>query len=332
MRAPEFWWLERPSALARALSPLGQAFGAITRRRMQRPGTRLSVPVICIGNFVAGGAGKTPTAIAIARQLDERGEAPFFLSRGYGATARPQGGPIRVDPAKHSAREVGDEPLLLARHAPTIVAADRVAAARTAIKAGASVLVMDDGLQNPALHKDLSIAVVDSDMGIGNGLCIPAGPLRAPLADQFIGVDALVTIGDGARAKEPSLMARERALPVIEAVLEPDAAGRARLARQKVVAFAGIGRPEKFFRTLRELGANVAQALPFPDHHPYGSADISMLKSAARQAGAMLVTTEKDFVRLQHLKDLPPIDTLAVTLETRQRDAFEPLLDDLLKA
>ncbi|MDH7796700.1 MULTISPECIES: tetraacyldisaccharide 4'-kinase [unclassified Beijerinckia] len=332
MRAPEFWWQERPSALARVLSPLGQAFGAITRRRMQRSGTRLSIPVICIGNFVAGGAGKTPTAIAIARRLDARGEAPYFLSRGYGATARPQGGPILVDPAKHSASEVGDEPLLLVRHAPTIVAADRVAAARMAIKAGASVLVMDDGLQNPALHKDLSIAVVDSATGIGNGLCIPAGPLRAPLADQLIGVDALVTIGGGPRAKGPTLMARERALPVIEAVLEPDASGRARLARQKVVAFAGIGRPEKFFKTLRELGANVAQALPFPDHHPYSSADISMLKSAARQAGAMLVTTEKDYVRLQHLKDLPPIDTLAVTLEPRQTEAFDQLLDDLLRA
>ncbi|MDF2115810.1 tetraacyldisaccharide 4'-kinase [Roseiarcaceae bacterium H3SJ34-1] len=314
MRAPAFWWTERPDVRALALSPLGMAFGAVTSRRMQRPGTRAGVPVICIGNFVAGGAGKTPTAIAVANILIRLGERPFFLSRGYGATVR-SGSPIRVDPEKHTFREVGDEPLLLARVAPTIVAADRVAAARAAVRAGASVIVMDDGLQNPSLVKNLSIAVVDGATGIGNGLCIPAGPLRAPLEDQLALTHAVLIIGTGSRGDEIAEAARAHDLAVIEATLEPTAASRARLSRQKIIAFAGIGRPEKFFETLRGLGATLVQAIPFPDHHRFSSGDISTLKSASRQFGATLVTTEKDYVRLQAVPDLPPIDTLAVTLE-----------------
>jgi tetraacyldisaccharide 4'-kinase len=326
MRAPAFWWTDRPDARALALSPLGMAFGALTHRRMQRPGARAGVPVICIGNFVAGGAGKTPTAIAVANILIRLGERPFFLSRGYGATAQRSGTPIRVDPEKHTYRDVGDEPLLLARVAPTIVAADRVAAARTAVRAGASVIVMDDGLQNPSLVKTLAIAVVDGPSGVGNGLCIPAGPLRAPLEDQWAATNAVLIIGSGARGNQIAEAARARDLPVIEATLEPAAASRARLSRQKIIAFAGIGRPEKFFETLRGLGANLVQAVPFPDHHRFSSADISTLKSASRQFGATLVTTEKDYVRLQAIPDLPPIDTLAVTLETSRGTELEKLL------
>ena len=328
MRAPAFWWKDQPDARALALSPLGLAFGAVTSRRMQQPGARAGAPVICIGNFVAGGAGKTPTAIAIADRLIRLGERPFFLSRGYGATAQQRGAPIRVDPERHTFRDVGDEPLLLARVAPTMVAADRVAAARAAVKAGASVIVMDDGLQNPSLVKDLAIAVVDGPTGLGNGLCIPAGPLRAPLDDQLSAIHAVVVVGQGSRGDLIAGAARARDLTVIEAGLEPAPASRARLSRQKIIAFAGIGRPEKFFETLRGLGANLVQAAPFPDHHRFSSADISILKSASRQFGALLVTTEKDYVRLQGMADLPPIDTLAVTLEPRRaRD-----LDELLSA
>ncbi|MDB5533871.1 MAG: Tetraacyldisaccharide 4-kinase [Hyphomicrobiales bacterium] len=326
MRAPAFWWEERPDARALALSPLGLAFGAATRWRMQRPGARAGVPVICVGNFVAGGAGKTPTAIAVANILIRLGERPFFLSRGYGATAQRSGSPIRVDPDKHTFRDVGDEPLLLARVAPTIVAADRVAAAKAAVRAGASIIVMDDGLQNPSLVKNLSIAVVDGATGVGNGLCIPAGPLRAPLEDQLALTHAVLIIGSGSRGNLIADKARANDLAVIEASLEPAAASRARLSRQKIIAFAGIGRPEKFFETLRGLGANLVQAIPFPDHHRFSSADISTLKSASRQFGATLVTTEKDYVRLQAVPDLPPIDTLAVTLEPTRVMDLEKLL------
>ena len=326
MRAPDFWWSERPDVRALALSPMGAVFGAVASRRMAGKGVGVGIPVICVGNFVAGGAGKTPTAIAIAEALLKADEHPFFLSRGYGATARPQTTPLLVDPARHGAREVGDEPLLLARCAPTVVAADRVATAEFARAKGASVVVMDDGLQNPSLAKTLCVAVIDADIGIGNGLCIPAGPLRAPLADQMRIVDALVVIGDGERARGAVRLAQERDLPVVHATLQPDPASTARLARQKVIAFAGIGRPEKFFQSLRGIGAHVVQALPFPDHHIYREADISMLKSAARQAGAMLVTTQKDQVRLAILKDLPPIDTLAVTVSTRHADDLDRLV------
>ena len=178
MIAPRFWARERPGLAARALAPLGALYGLATARRMARPGTRVDAPVICVGNYVVGGAGKTPTAIAVARLLQNAGERVAFLSRGYGGA--PRAAPTRVDPHLHGALAVGDEPLLLARVAPCWVGADRVAAAREAIADGASVLVLDDGLQNPALVKDYAIAVIDGEAGFGNGLCFPAGPLRAP--------------------------------------------------------------------------------------------------------------------------------------------------------
>ena len=180
MIAPRFWARERPGLAARALAPLGALYGLATARRMARPGTRVDAPVICVGNYVVGGAGKTPTAIAVARLLQSAGERVAFLSRGYGGA--PRAAPTRVDPQLHGALAVGDEPLLLARVAPCWVGADRVAAAREAIADGASALVLDDGLQNPALAKDYAIAVIDGEAGFGNGLCFPAGPLRAPPA------------------------------------------------------------------------------------------------------------------------------------------------------
>ena len=197
MRAPAFWWRPRAGPWALLLAPLGAVYGGVTAWRMGRRGGKAGVPIVCIGNFVVGGAGKTPTAIAIARLLIAGGETPVFLSRGYGGSLSSSSRPVRVDPARHTVSHVGDEPLLLARIAPTIVAARREWGARAAREAGASVVVMDDGLQNAALCKDLAIAVVDGASGIGNGLAIPAGPLRAPLGAQMRHIDALVVIGSG---------------------------------------------------------------------------------------------------------------------------------------
>src|SRR5882724_7860421 len=239
MRSPGFWWKE-PGIASALLSPFAAIYGSIAARRLAQTGARAGVPVICVGNPTVGGAGKTPAAIAIARLLMAAGERPMFLTRGYGGRLA---GPVMVE-AGHSATQVGDEPLLLARVAPAIVAQDRSAGARLAVESGARVIVMDDGFQNPALAKDFSILVVDGSRQIGNGRVIPAGPLRAPLAPQFARADAILIVGAGSDALPLGIPA---GLPVFHGVLEPDAGTVKSLAGRKVLAFAGIGAPEKFF-------------------------------------------------------------------------------------
>jgi tetraacyldisaccharide 4'-kinase len=292
MRAPRFWARVPPPPLARALQPFGGIYGWAVARNMGRRGERAAAPVICVGNFVAGGAGKTPAAIALARLLIEMGERVAFLSRGYGGSTGDE--PVAVDPRGHSADQVGDEPLLLARIAPTFVSADRPRAARAAIAAGASVLVLDDGLQNPSLVKDFSLALVDGGFGFGNGLCLPAGPLRAPLAAQAPHVALIVIVG-GAATQAPAALAGR---PVVAARLEPDASQAEALRGKNVFAFAGIGRPEKFFETLEGLGARLIAARSFPDHHRYALGELAAMFAEASAASLAVVTTEKDFVRL----------------------------------
>ncbi len=298
LRAPRFWWRETPTLLARLLQPLGFLYGRITLQRMRQPGIDAGVPVICVGNFIAGGAGKTPTAIAIARLLDERGEKPFVLMRGYGGRLA---GPVEVDPDRHRAADVGDEPLLMAHHARTVIARDRVAGARLARGLGASVVVMDDGLQNPSLMKHLKLAVVDGSSGVGNGLCLPAGPLRAPLAEQMGETDAIVVIGPGDAGERVAALARAQKKPVLTAIVKPADAAIAQLRGRKVVALSGIGRPEKFTATLRGAGATVIAEQAHGDHHAYRETDVATALAAARQHGALLATTEKDWTKLAPL-------------------------------
>lgn len=293
MKAPAFWWADG-SAAAALLAPVGWIWGRVAAARMARRGARAPVPVVCIGNLVAGGAGKTPTAIAVARRLAERGRRPVFLSRGYGGTLRE---PMRVDPAHHAATACGDEPLLLARVAPTIVAADRAAGAGLAARHG-DVIVMDDGLQNPSLEKDLSLAVVDGARGVGNGRCLPAGPLRAPLAAQWPRVDAVLVIGAGAPGDTLADAATALGRPVMRARLVPDGATAARLAGRRVLAFAGIGHPGKFFATLEACGATVAIRRALADHEPFGPDVVERLVAEAEAAGLIPVTTEKDAARM----------------------------------
>ena len=294
MRAPAFWSLPRPTIAARLLTPAGAIYGAITAMRMQRPGQRCDAVVVCIGNFTAGGAGKTPIAITVAKILREAGEAVAFLSRGYGGAHA--GAPLFVDPARHDASVVGDEPLLLARIAPTFVSADRIAGANAAVKAGAGVIIMDDGMQSSALHKDLTLAVIDAATGVGNGLCLPAGPLRAPLAQQLRCVDALIELGSGAAGQSIGATCRDK--PLFRARLVARAGTTDRVRGQRVVAFAGIGRPGKFLDTLHELGADVVGFREFPDHHRFTPADLDGLIREAGSKAATLATTEKDHVRL----------------------------------
>ena len=295
MRAPAFWWKRRPTLIARLLWPLGAIYGALTSRRMNRAGEGCGPPVVCIGNFVAGGAGKTPAAIAVAQALLAQGRKPVFLSRGYGSSATL---PRLVDRARDTALAVGDEPLLLAAVAPCVVAADKLQGALACAAAGADVIVMDDGLQNPALTKHLRIAVVDGAVGVGNGLCLPAGPLRAPLSAQWGHVDALVVIGVGAPGEAIARAAEALGKPVLRGRLAPDPGMAMGLAGREVIAFAGIGRPEKFFDTLRALGAEIVETEAFPDHHAFSPREIAGLQARAKRRGAALVTTEKDAVRL----------------------------------
>jgi tetraacyldisaccharide 4'-kinase len=304
MREPSFWW-RRAGAMSALLAPLAAAYGAIAARRLARDGRRAGVPVVCIGNLTVGGAGKTPLALALGQFLKAFGEEPVFLSRGYGGRLA---GPLAVEATRHRAEDVGDEPLLLARVAPTIVARDRVEGANAAMALGASVVVMDDGFQNPSLQKDLSILVIDAGRGVGNGRVIPAGPLRAPIAAQIARADALVEIESLPRARGTSAaslvattlaQARRRGIPVFHARIVPDVACLAALAPARVLAFAGIGNPGKFFATLAGAGIEVAATRRYADHHVYTKADAAVLCEQADRQGLLLVTTEKDLIRLR---------------------------------
>ena len=327
MRAPAFWWKQAPTLTARLLSPFGWIYGALTARRMSRAGADCGPPVICIGNFVAGGAGKTPTAIAVAQALLALGRKPIFLSRGYGSRA---GAPRLVDRARDKAADVGDEPLLLAAIAPCVVCADKLEGARACMAAGADVIVMDDGLQNPALTKALRIAVVDGAVGLGNGLCVPAGPLRAPLSAQWSHVDALVVIGAGASGEDIARATAALGKPVLRGLLAPEPGMAMGLAGREVIAFAGIGRPEKFFDTLRALGAEVIETEAFPDHHAFTPREIAGLQARAKRRGAALVTTEKDAVRLGPVAE--QLLTLPVRLALEDEAGLLGLLERLRSA
>jgi tetraacyldisaccharide 4'-kinase len=286
LRQPAFWC--RDGLMPRVLSPLSTLTSALTERRVARPGWRAPVPVICCGNVTVGGAGKTTLALDLGARLIARGRAVHFLLRGYGGGVR---GPHRVaasDPAAH----VGDEAMLLAAVAPTWVGADRAASARAAIAAGAQLLVMDDGLQNPGLCKDLSLLVVDGASGFGNGRVLPAGPLREPVAAAARRCQAAILIGP-----DETGIATGLALPVLSARLYPGAEIAAWTGR-RALAFAGIARPEKFFTMLAAAGVVVASTTPFPDHHSFSRRDVERLLAEAARLKATPLTTPKDAVRL----------------------------------
>jgi tetraacyldisaccharide 4'-kinase len=325
MRAPDFW--RERGAVARLLAPLGALYGLSVafKARIAAPFDP-GLPVICVGNLTAGGSGKTPIAIAIADMLRARGHKPYFLTRGYGGSER---GPALASRG-HSAAVMGDEALLLARSAPPIVARDRAAGARLAREKGATILVMDDGHQNFSLRKSLSLVVVDAETGFGNGFQIPAGPLREPVKQGLARADVVVLVGserseDGGAAKRaqgngvPDLQGFSG--PVLRAHLKADGSA---LADKPVFAFAGIGRPEKFVASLEEAGAQVIGSCFFADHHPYTDDEILELKAVA--GDTILVTTEKDFVRLS-TKSREGIKVLKVTAVFDDAGAIGRLLD-----
>lgn len=321
MRAPDFWQKDN-GTLTRVLAPAGWCYGlgGRLRRALARP-VKAAVPVLCVGNFVAGGAGKTPVALSLGKRLIGRGRKVHFLSRGYGGRVA---GPFRVDPDAHNAAEVGDEALLLAAAAPAWISRDRAAGIRAAAE-GADIIIMDDGFQNPSVAKDLSLLVVDGRYGFGNGRVIPAGPLRETVASAVGRANAIIMIGaDKAHVmSHPALW--KTSLPVLKAAVKPGPEAEG-LAGKAVVAFAGIGNPEKFFQTLRETGCEVKATHAYSDHHPYTEAEIQRLKAEADKEGAQLVTTEKDAMRLSNTA-LTGVVVLTISLEW----ADESSLDDLLR-
>jgi tetraacyldisaccharide 4'-kinase len=302
------WWYGDPAApsfMARALGPIGDLVAHLAERRFATTaGYRPMVPVICVGNFTAGGTGKTPTTELIVDHLVSKGETPVILSRGYGGRIE---GPIRVDPESHGPADVGDEPILLSRAAPVIISADRHAGARFIEQSlKASVIVMDDGLQNPALAKDLSIAIVDAARGFGNGRVLPAGPLRAALPFQLRLVDCIIVNGQDPHQEPPPVFEKLRTTftgPVMRARSEPHG-DVAWLKDAPVLAYAAIANPGRFFRLLEQLGATLAGEIGFRDHRPFTDGDAEALLDRAAHAGAQLVTTEKDMARLAHATGL----------------------------
>jgi tetraacyldisaccharide 4'-kinase len=295
MRQPRFWYAPA-GPLALLLQPLGALYAYGTARRLRRSAIhKACVPVICIGNINAGGTGKTPTVIAFAQQLQAMGFSPHIVSRGYGGSLQ---GPVKVDERVHTAQDVGDEPLLLSAFAPTWVAKERALGVAEAGSAGAHVILMDDGHQNPDIFKDLSVVVVDAKRGFGNGHVIPAGPLREPIEKGLGRADLLLVIGrETERRSFLKTSPLPQKLPLLQGELLPLMTGMP-WQGMRVLAFAGIGHPEKFFATLRQMGAELIRGEPLSDHQSLSDGLITRLENEAKLRGAQLVTTEKDAVRL----------------------------------
>ncbi|MBA3911274.1 MAG: tetraacyldisaccharide 4'-kinase [Rhodobacter sp.] len=326
-RAPQFWFTppDRPAFMARLLAPLGWLYAAGTALRLRQPGYAPQVPVICVGNLVAGGAGKTPVTLALAERLRERGHAVHIVSRGFGGRLE---GPVRVDDAVHTAADVGDEPLLLSAFDPVWVAKDRAAGVRAAEGAGATVIVMDDGFQNPSVKPWLSVVVVDAARGFGNGRCIPAGPLREPVPAGLARADLVLAVGNpDARQRFQTTWGADIRVPLATGQLQPLQTGMD-WQGQHVLAFAGIADPERFFTTLRGLGAILVRGEALADHAPLSETLLRRLETEAATSGAQLVTTEKDAARL------PPhwrmrVLTLVVRLQVGDWTAIDAALKRL---
>lgn len=322
MKQPAFWQHTGFSLPALCLSPFAWLYQTISHRRSARaPRYKASCPVICIGNITMGGAGKTPTARAIANLLQEQGRNPVFLSRGYGGQIK---NPTMVN-AQHSATDVGDEPLLLARTAPVCIAADRVAGAKFCEAQGFDCIIMDDGFQNPDLHKDLSLLVIDGGFGQGNGRLFPAGPLRESFSHALKRSHALVCIGtDQTQLLSAPLAAT---LPLFSAHITPETAF---LGDGPWLAFAGLARPEKFFTTLQQNGHTLVKTMSFPDHYAFKTKDLENLKAEADSLKARLVTTEKDAMRLP-AEFLKHVSLYSIHLTWQNTEALKTLLQDKMQ-
>lgn len=325
MRAPEFWDRKTDGVLPSLLRPLGCAVSAMAALRQKKATPyKASVPIICVGNLVAGGAGKTPVAIDLVARLKKQGVKAHVLLRGYGGTER---GPVQIDLVIHTAKRVGDEALLLAKVAPTWVSQDRKAGVLAAIEAGAEAIVLDDGFQNPSVHKDLALLVVDGEYGFGNGRVMPAGPLRETVGAGLKRTDSIVLLGsDEADVWGKVQRAGHKNLPILRARIEATSDSQD-LKGQEIYAFAGIGRPQKFFDTLSRLGAKLVGCKAFDDHHPYTEAEIQEILNVA--GNVPIVTTTKDLVRIP-LKYHTNMRSLDIMLVWKDEDDIDATLKKVM--
>jgi tetraacyldisaccharide 4'-kinase len=330
--SPPFWW-EKPDWRAFALSPLSFTYGFVASRRMHTAKReKIAAPVLCVGNFTVGGTGKTPVAIALARQARRMQLKPGILSRGHGGGFS---SPHLVDPSHDSAKHVGDEPLLLAEHAPVAVTPNRAAGAQLLIdRHGCDFLIMDDGFQSARIHIDYALVVVDARYGLGNGRVIPAGPLRARVVDQLVYTSSLLKMGEGTAADRVIRQAARAGKPIYEARTRPR--GRKAFAGKRFLAFAGIGHPDKFFDTVTGTGAVVVLSRAFPDHHVYGEDELAELLKTARDNEIRLITTAKDAARLRHgaasAEFLEMLDILEIDAVFEQDYAPTRVINETLEA
>ena len=332
MKTPSFWYRPQGSLLSAVLSPLslGYGLGRAIHCALKKPETLDGVKIICIGNLNAGGSGKTPTAMALLRVMQEckMARAPAFLLRGYGGSNE---APLRVDPVRHDADLVGEEALLLAAHGPVYVARDRLEGARLAAREGADVIIMDDGYQSRRLKADIYLAVIDGTMGLGNQKMLPAGPLREPVGQAFDRADGFVFIGDDHNDLRWHLPGDK---PVFDAkTMVRDASCPPK--EGDYLAFAGIGYPKKFFAFMRDvLSLNIIMEHEFPDHHAYSADDIAMLRDQAQEQGLQLITTEKDMVQLRRVKDVDAsgILTLPIYLQFQAEGALIDFLQERVRS
>lgn len=312
MKTPKYW--QSNSFISKLLAPFGLIYGGLTclRQKLKKP-CKISVPVICIGNITAGGTGKTPVSISVAKMLETEMFHPFFVTRGYGGKLQD----VIVNNKKHTARDVGDEPLLLSKQAPVVVNADRAKAAQKALEQGADVIVMDDGFQNPSLYKDLSFLVFDGHYGIGNGKIIPAGPLRESLKSGIKRADAVIILG-----KDKHNLAQKCGLPVFFGHTESIQANLD--SNQNVLAFAGIGHPQKFYHTLKQQGFNLVKTIDFPDHHFYTRTELDSIVAQAKELNAQIYTTGKDSVKIPPLysQDIHVLEIAVVWDKPEELTAF----------
>ncbi|NQU56654.1 MAG: tetraacyldisaccharide 4'-kinase [Rhodospirillales bacterium] len=326
MQAPDFWQHGKGGLRAQLLAPLGWIYGFATKTKLATTKPWVSsVPILCVGNLVAGGAGKTPVALDLGKRLLAKGKTVHFLSRGYGGCEK---GPLLVDSDVHDHARVGDEPLLLAGLAPTWISRERKPGCVAAAQAGADLIIMDDGFQNPYIAKNFSIIVVDGGFGFGNAKMIPAGPLREEISTGLARADSCVVIGEDT-AGAYDMISGCGLLPLSATlVASPLPKG---ISEAPVIAFAGIGRPEKFFNTVSEMGCRVVSTVPFPDHHAYNDADIASLREIAEKSGARLLTTQKDAQRLP-ASFIDDVMVVAVTLKWSDEATLETLLDKICNA
>ncbi|MEM7068601.1 MAG: tetraacyldisaccharide 4'-kinase [Pseudomonadota bacterium] len=323
--APPFWW-KNPGWQAWLLSPFSFIYGRAAGKRMEfSASVAVDAPVICVGNFIVGGAGKTPTVELLSKHVRARGLRPGVLTRGHGGAIT---SPTIVRRNRHNAHDVGDEALLHAKHAITVVSADRPSGAELLMKQGCELILMDDGFQNPSLEKDFNLVVVDAKRGLGNGFAMPAGPMRVPFRHQLFHADTILVIGEGARGDAVVRKCAKAGKPIIRAMVKP----RGTLPEKPYFAYAGIADTTKFTDTLQLIGADLRGTEAFGDHHFFTQDECDELIQQAKALDAKLITTAKDAERLRgvspaHDRLLEESEILDITLQVEDPNLIEHIID-----